>query len=60
MTARQMMKYSGRYRIRNGITGAYIHITMNRVLTFNDRLAALTYIDLHGLNPEIYYVEENK
>ena len=58
MTARQMMKCNGRYRIRNGITGAYIHITLNRVLTFNDRLEVLKYIERHNLNINIYYVEE--
>lgn len=45
------------YRIRNSVTGACIHITMKRLLTFNDRQAALAYIDRRGLNPEIYYVE---
>ena len=34
------------------------YVTLNRVLTFNDRLEALKYIERHSLNPEIYYVEE--
>lgn len=49
--------YGSRFRIRNGITGAYIHITMFRVLEFRDRLEALAYIKRHDLNPMIYYVE---
>lgn len=50
-------EYGSRFRIRNGITGAYIHITMFQVLEFRDRLEALTYIKRHDLNPMIYYVE---
>ena len=49
--------YGCRFRIRNGITGAYIHSTMFRVLEFRDRLEALSYIKHHNLNPNIYYVE---
>lgn len=49
-----------RFRIRNGITGAYIHITMFRVLEFRDRLEALAYIKRRGLNQDIYYVEVQK
>ncbi|MDO4864780.1 MAG: hypothetical protein Q4A05_11490 [Ruminococcus sp.] len=48
------------FRIRNGITGAYIHISMFRVLEFHDRLEALAYIKRHGLNQDIYYVEVQK
>lgn len=50
-------EYGSRFRIRNGITGAYIHITMVQVLEFRDRLDALAYIKRHDLNPMIYYVE---
>lgn len=50
-------EYGSRFRIRNGITGAYIHISMFRVLEFRDRLEALAYIKRHDLNPMIYYVE---
>ena len=50
-------EYGSRFRIRNGITGAYIHTTMFRVLEFRDRLDALAYIKRHNLNPTIYYVE---
>ena len=46
-----------RFRICNGITGAYIHISMFRVLEFRDRLEALAYIKRRGLNQDIYYVE---
>ena len=49
--------YGARFRIRNGITGAYIHITMLRPLEFRDRLDALAYIKRHNLNDRIYYVE---
>lgn len=50
-------EYGSRFRIRNGITGTYIHTTMFRVLEFRDRLDALAYIKRHDLNPMIYYVE---
>ena len=50
-------EYGSRFRIRNGITGAYIHITMFRVLEFRDRLEAIRYIRRHDLNDKIYYVE---
>lgn len=50
-------EYGARFRIRNGITGAYIHITMLRPLEFRDRLEALAYIKRHNLNDRIYYVE---
>lgn len=50
-------EYGSRFRIRNGITGAYIHISMFRVLEFRDRLEALAYIKRHGLNRDIYFVE---
>lgn len=49
--------YGARFRIRNNITGAYIHISMVRVLEFHDRLEALAYIKRHNLNTGIYYVE---
>jgi hypothetical protein len=49
--------YGSRFRIRNNITGAYIHISMFRVLEFRDRLDALAYIKRHNLNTGIYYVE---
>ena len=45
------------FRIRNGLTGTYIHTTLFRVLEFRDRLEALAYIKRHNLNTEIYYVE---
>lgn len=46
-----------RFRIRNGLTGTYIHTTLFRVLEFRDRLDALAYIKRHNLNTTIYYVE---
>lgn len=52
--------YGARFRIRNGVTGTYIHATLFRVLEFRDRLEALAYIKRHGLNQDIYYVEVQK
>ena len=49
--------YGSRFRIRNGVTGTYIHVTLFRVLEFRDRLEALAYIKRRGLNQDIYYVE---
>lgn len=46
-----------RFRIRNGITGAYIHITLFRILEFNTRTEAIFYMNRCGLNREIYYTE---
>lgn len=46
-----------RYRIRNNLTGAYIHDTPTQPMTFLDRAEAWRYIKQHGLNPEIYFVE---
>lgn len=46
-----------RFRIRNSITGAYIHRTLLKPMIFYDRLDALAYIKRHELNPEIYFVE---
>lgn len=49
--------YGARFRIRNGITGTYIHATLFRVLEFNSRIDAYAYIKSHGLNSNIYHVE---
>lgn len=46
-----------RFRIRNSITGAYIHITMFRILQFDTRAEALWYMRRNGLSREIYYTE---
>lgn len=46
-----------RFRIRNSITGAYIHITMFRILEFYKRTEAIFYMNRVGLNREIYYTE---
>ena len=48
------------FRIRNGVTGTYIHVTLFRILEFRDRLDALAYIKRRGLNQDIYYVEIQK
>ena len=50
-------EYGSRFRIRNGLTGTYIHTTLFRVLEFRDRLEALAYIKRRGLNQDIYFVE---
>ena len=47
-----------RFRIRNSITGAYIHVTLFKLLEFETRAEALWYMRRHGLSPEIYYVGE--
>lgn len=49
-----------RYRIRNNLTGAYIHDTTIQPMTFLDRAEAWRYIKQHGLNQEIYFVEVEK
>lgn len=46
-----------RYRIRNGITGAYIHKPLCSIMEFYTRTDALRYIRQHELNRNIYYVE---
>lgn len=46
------------YRIRNSITGAYIHVTLFKLLEFSIRAEAVWYMQRCGLSPEIYYVEE--
>ncbi|MBP5431046.1 hypothetical protein [Ruminococcus sp.] len=48
---------NARFRIRNGITGGYIHITLFRILEFPTRQSALAYMKRAGLNKEIYYTE---
>lgn len=47
-----------RFRIRNSITGAYIHVTLFKLLEFDTRAEALWCMRRNGLSPEIYYVEE--
>ena len=46
-----------RFRIWSGVTGAYIHITLFRILEFNTRTEAICYMNRCGLNREIYYTE---
>ena len=46
-----------RFRIRNGITGAYIHLTLFRVLEFSSRGEAILYMQRCNLSREIYYTE---
>ncbi|HRR76962.1 MAG TPA: hypothetical protein P5191_09160 [Ruminococcus sp.] len=48
---------NARFRIRNGITGGYIHITLFRILEFPTRSQAIAYMNRNGLNKEIYYAE---
>ena len=47
-----------RFQIRNSITGAYIHVTLFKLLKFETRAEALWYMRWNSLSPEIYYVEE--
>jgi len=46
-----------RFRIRNSITGAYIHLTLFRILEFSTRTEAVCYMNRCGLNRDIYYTE---
>ena len=46
-----------RFRIRNSITGAYIHVTLFKLLEFDTRAEAMWYIRRNGLSSEIYYTE---
>lgn len=46
-----------RFRIRNGITGGYIHLTLFRILEFPTRGHAIAYMNRVGLNKDIYYTE---
>lgn len=46
-----------RFRIRNSTTGAYIHLTLFRILEFDTRTEAVCYISRHGLSRDIYYTE---
>ena len=46
-----------RWRIRNRLTGAYIHTTLFRILEFHDRQSAETYIRRADLNRRIYFAE---
>lgn len=46
-----------RFRIRNGITGTYIHLTLFRILEFSSRNDAILYMNRRELNRNVYYVE---
>jgi hypothetical protein len=46
-----------RFRIRNGITGGYIHLTLFRILEFSTRTEAVCYMNRYNLNRDIYYTE---
>lgn len=46
-----------RFRIRNRISGAYIHLTMFRILEFDTRVEAIAYMQRRSLNRDIYYTE---
>lgn len=45
------------YRIRNGITGQYLHESLFRILEFDNIYAAYKYLKQHNLNERIYIVE---
>ncbi len=49
-----------RFRIRNGITGTYIHLTLFRILEFGSRNDAVRYMKRRKLNRNVYYVEVQK
>lgn len=46
-----------RFRIRNGITGTYIHLTLFRIMEFSSRNDAVRYMKRRKLNRNVYYVE---
>lgn len=46
-----------RWRIRNGLTGGYIHITLFRILEFPNKPQAEAYISRAGLSRRIYHAE---
>jgi hypothetical protein len=46
-----------RFRIRNSITGGYIHLTLFRILEFPTRTEAICYMKRCNLNRDIYYTE---
>ena len=48
------------YRIRNTITGQYLHITLFRILEFNSIYDACKYLKAHELNERIYMIERIK
>lgn len=45
------------YRIRNGITGQYLHESLFKMLEFDNIYAAYKYLKQHELNENIYIVE---
>ncbi|MCR5706791.1 MAG: hypothetical protein K6G82_00770 [Ruminococcus sp.] len=45
------------FRIRNGVTGAYIHLTLFRIMEFSTRNDAILYMNRRELNRNVYYVE---
>lgn len=46
-----------RFRIRNNVTGAYIHLTLFRIMEFSSRSDAIKYMNRRELNRNVYYVE---
>lgn len=48
------------FRIRNGITGTYIHLTLFRIMEFSSRNDAILYMKRRKLNRDVYYVEVKK
>lgn len=54
----QNNKFGLRYRIRNTITGQYIHSTQFRILEFFTVYDAYRYIKDKNLNDRIYIVEK--
>lgn len=50
-------RHGTRFRIRNRISGAYIHLTMFRILEFDTRAEAIAYMQRRSLNRDIYYTE---
>ena len=53
-------KFGVIYRIRNAITGQYIHISLFRILEFYSIYDACKYMKQHNLNEKIYQIERIK
>ena len=45
----QLDRPGTRFRIRNAITGAYIHVTLFKILEFDTRAEAIWYMRRNGL-----------
>lgn len=49
--------FRARFRIRNRLTGGYLHKSLFEILEFDTRAEAVFYIQHLGLNRDIYVTE---